>query len=402
MIPFADALKSITDIAPLRRTEDVSVAHAVGRIAAQDYAALKTHPPFAASAMDGYAARSEDSRLGNTLFVIGEVPAGSVFDGKVGPGQVVRLFTGSPIPEGANHVIIQEDVERTGDTIKIIDVQNPPRHIRRAGIDFETRDLLVRKGERINAVQGSLLAGGGHAAISVTTKPRVAIFSNGDELAEIGETDPHRITSSTPVALAQWLRDWGAEADYLGIARDNLDSLSNTIQTAADYDVIIPLGGASVGDYDLVRRAFLDAGLSMTFSKVAVKPGKPTWHGNLGRSYVLGLPGNPASGLVCAWLFARPLIRALSGQTSGVPLPMQKAVLVNSLPSNGPRETFSRAHVKVDPQGQLRVTPFPRQDSSLLTPFARANALIYQFVNTAAIEAGELVDIVLISNCDPF
>ena len=396
MISVSEARDYIINAAHLAFIEEVKVQDCAGRIAAEDIVSLRTQPPFDASAMDGYAVRSHDAHKGNTLTVIGEAPAGKEFEGEVGPGQAVRIFTGGIIPDGADHVVIQEDVERDGDQINIFDEQAPPRHIRAAGIDFHFGDDLYERGIKLGALHASVMASAGIETVKVYKRPRVAIFSNGDELTEIGAPAKRgSIISSTPAALAAWLTEWGAEAEYLGIARDNYKSLNFKVDRARKYDVVVPLGGASVGDYDLVKDAFEKNGYAPIFSKIAVKPGKPTWFGQLGETLVLGLPGNPASGLVCAQLFLRPLIEAMIGLNPDTNIPTQKAVLTEDIRANGPRALFSRARVQLGEDARLMVTPFPRQDSSLLTPFARANAFIAQGANTPALKAGEICEIFL-------
>ncbi len=399
MITVSEARDYIINAAQLAFIEEVKVQDCAGRIAAEDITALRTQPPFDASAMDGYAVRSLDANKGDTLTVIGEAPAGKEFDGEVGPGQAVRIFTGGIIPDGADHVIIQEDVERDDDQITIFDDQNPPRHIRVAGIDFHFGDGLYERGTKLGALHASVMASAGIETVKVYKRPRVAIFSNGDELTEIGApAKPGSIISSTPAALVAWLTEWGAEADYLGIARDNYKSLNFKVDRARKYDVVVPLGGASVGDYDLVKDAFEKNGYAPIFSKIAIKPGKPTWFGQLGETLVLGLPGNPASGLVCAQLFLRPLIKAMIGLNPDIDVPTQKAVLTKDLRANGPRALFSRASVRIGNDAHLMATPFPRQDSSLLTPFARANAFIVQDANTTALQAGDICEIFIWDN----
>lgn len=394
MISVSEARDYIINAARTLPAEEVKIQDAAGRIAAEDITALRTQPPFDASAMDGYAVRSLDANKGDTLTIIGEAPAGTEFEGEVGPGQAVRIFTGGIIPDGADHVIIQEDVERDGDTISIFDTQDPPRHIRRAGIDFHFGDGLYERGTKLGALHASVMASAGLETVKVHRKPRVAIFSNGDELTEIGAPAKRgSIISSTPSALIAWLTQWGAEAEYLGIARDNYKSLNFKVDRGRKYDVVVPLGGASVGDYDLVKDAFEKNGYAPIFSKIAVKPGKPTWFGKLEKALVLGLPGNPASGLVCAQLFLKPLIQSLGGLSPSIDIPTRKAVITEDMRANGPRALFARALVKIDDQARLTATPFPKQDSSLLTPFSRANAFIVQDSQTPALPKGELCDV---------
>jgi len=401
MISVSEARDYIINSARLSSIEEVKVQDSAGRIAAEDITALRTQPPFDASAMDGYAVRSVDANKGDTLTVIGEAPAGKEFEGEVGPNQAVRIFTGGIIPDGADHVIIQEDVERDGDKITIFDQQDPPRHIRAAGIDFQFGDALFERGTKLGALHASVMASAGIETVKVYRRPRVAIFSNGDELTEIGAPAKRgSIISSTPAALAAWLNEWGAEAEYLGIARDNYKSLNFKVDRGRQYDVVVPLGGASVGEYDLVKEAFEKNGYAPIFSKIAVKPGKPTWFGKLEKTLVLGLPGNPASGLVCAQLFLRPLIEAMIGLNPTTDVPTQKAVLTQDLRANGARALFSRARVEIDDQARLTATPFPKQDSSLLTPFAKANAFISQAPQTPALTKGDLCNIFIWGEID--
>jgi len=396
MISVSEARDYIINSAKTLPAEEVKVQDCAGRILAEDITALRTQPPFDASAMDGYAVRSQDAVKGRTLTIIGEAPAGAEFEDEVGPGQAVRIFTGGIIPDGADHVVIQEDAERDGDTITIFDDQNPPRHIRKAGIDFHFGDALYERGTKLGALHASVMASAGIETAQVYRKPSVAIFSNGDELTEIGAPAKRgSIISSTPAALTAWLTKWGAEVDYLGIARDNYRSLNFKVDRSRKYDVVVPLGGASVGDYDLVKDAFEKNGYAPIFSKIAVKPGKPTWFGRLEDTLVLGLPGNPASGLVCAQLFLRPLIEALSGLNPSTEIPTSKAVLTKDMSANGHRALFSRARVHIDSDARLMATPFPRQDSSLLVPFANANAFIAQAVGSPALSKGDLCDVMI-------
>ena len=399
MISVSEARDYIINAARTLPAEAVKIQDAAGRIAAEDITALRTQPPFDASAMDGYAVRGLDANKGDTLKIIGQAPAGTEFEGEIGPGQAVRIFTGGIIPDGADHVIIQEDVERDGDAITIFDTQNPPRHIRRAGIDFHFGDSLYERGTKLGALHASVMASAGLETVKVHRRPRVAIFSNGDELTEIGAPAKRgSIISSTPSALIAWLTEWGAEAEYLGIARDNYKSLNFKVDRGRKYDVIVPLGGASVGDYDLVKEAFTKNGYAPIFSKIAVKPGKPTWFGKLEKALVLGLPGNPASGLVCAQLFLKPLIQSLAGLSPTINIPTHKAVILEDMRANGPRALFARALAQIDDQARLTVKPFPKQDSSLLTPFSRANAFIVQQGGASALSKGDLCDVYMWGN----
>ncbi len=396
MISVTEARDYIINAAKPLPIEEIKIQDAAGRVAAEDMTALRTQPPFDASAMDGYAVRSEDAKMGATLKVIGEAPAGKPYGDEIGAGEALRIFTGGLIPDGADHIIIQEDIEKHGDEITVMFKQNPPRHIRRAGIDFQFGDALYEIGDKLGALHTSVLASAGIETVKVFRRPRVAIFSNGDELTEIGAPAKRAsIISSTPTALAAWLTEWGADVEYLGIARDNHRSLKYKLDRSKEYDVVVPLGGASVGDYDLVKEAFEKEDYNPVFSKIAVRPGKPTWFGKLEKTHVLGLPGNPASGLVCAQIFLRPLIDALSGLSPNSAIPVQKAILTQPLKATGPRALFSRAFVEIGQDARLSATPFPRQDSSLLTPFAKANCFIFQDGNTDALGVGDLCNVMI-------
>ncbi len=381
----------------------VETQNALNRVIATDAIANFTQPPFKASAMDGYAVNFEDVDAG-PLTVIGNAPAGFVFKDKVESGQAVRVFTGSVMPEGTNHVIIQEDVTRidnetgnkTGYKIDITHTQYAPSHIRKAGVDFKKGDILLQKGTRLTPLHLSALAAANIQTLTVYARPKVTVFANGDELKPLGaKIERGQIISSTPYALCNLLREWGAEVDYIGIIPDNRNALSDAIKLAEKTaDIIVPLGGASVGDYDLVKAQFNGNGYTSIFEKIAVKPGKPTWFASKGEISVLGLPGNPASGLVCAFLFLKPFIQALCGaafRDSSI-----KAVLTDRLAKNGPRESYLRGTAKIGPKGCVYVTPFSRQDSSLLTPFSKANILIKHAPNAPKSDAGSIVDCIVI------
>ena len=353
-----------------------------------------TQPPFAASAMDGYAVRFDDAQQGAMLKVIGEAPAGAPFEGAVAVGTCVRIFTGGVVPEGADHIVIQEDVSRDGDVITVNDKQDGPRHIRAAGIDFEEGDVLVRAGEALHEAHGSIFAAANIGAVPVVRRPVVALFSNGDELVEPGaDLKPGQIINSNHYALAAMVERWGGEARYLGRAADKEDDIRAFFQRSRDADVIVPIGGASVGDYDFVKSAFAAEGGTSIFEKVAVRPGKPTWFGNLGDARIVGLPGNPASALVTAALFVQPLVRRLAGQAVNGTKTFDIAQLTAPLKGNGKRESYLRGTVAASADG-YKVTPAANQDSSLLSPFASANVLIRRAVDAPEAGEGDMVEIV--------
>ena len=388
MISTAEALSIIRANRPMPDVVDTPLEDCVGAVCAQDVPAKVTMPPFDASAMDGYGVRFEDARkAGRTLTVIGEAPAGSPFEGIVREGQAVRIFTGSPMPGGTDHVVIQENVTRTGDDILLTTDAETPRHIRKSGIDFTKGDILVAKDARINPAHIALAASGNHASLPIYRRPRVAILASGDELRSVGsDLKPGQIINSNMAALKALITHWGGVPIDLGIARDNLESIAACIKKAEDADIIVPIGGASVGDYDFMKEAFSIAGFETLFKKIAVRPGKPTWLARKDGQCVLGLPGNPASAMVCAHLFLKPLLGAADAQTS-------RAKLDASVTANGPRETYMRARIHIDNTGALTVTPFPKQDSSLITPFVRSNALIKLPPNSGPWQSGDSIDI---------
>lgn len=389
MINVAEALAHIENTRPKPRTQTVPLREAFGSVAAVNITARLTHPPLPASAMDGYAARFEDtSKLGNTLTVIGEAPAGAPFAGHVNTGEAVRIFTGGVLPDGADTVIIQEDVTRNGDRITVDEAQITPRHIRVAGLDFKTGDTLIEKGTRLGPAEIAIAAAANHASLDIQTPLKVAILTGGDELIPPGGSPKTgQIINSNPFGLAALIENWGAEAIILPQCEDSIESILGALKGVKDADIILPVGGASVGDHDYMRRAFTQAGLEIVFEKVAVRPGKPTWFGRLGEQCVLGLPGNPASALVCAHIFLRALL--------GLPKPSSlKAKLTIPVSSNKAREAYNRASSYIDSHGQLCVTPMPKQDSSLIRPFLTANALMVMTPNSGPWEAGDLVDII--------
>jgi len=352
-----------------------------GRVLAEPVVARTTQPPNAVSAMDGYAVRFADVRNnGAVLSVIGEAPAGGLFEGPVGHANAVRIFTGGVVPPQADHIVIQEDVDVLGEArIRIRAPQDAPAHIRPAGLDFRTGDVILPAGATLDGARPALAAAANLSAVSVRRRPVAALLATGDELIAPGaETGPGRIVSSTPYGLARLIEEWGGAARYDGLARDDAAEIRTKIDLAEAADVIVPIGGASVGDYDLVKSSLDAAGLELVFSKVAVKPGKPTWFGKLGPRLVLGLPGNPASALVCAYLFLKPLLYALTGRDPAAAVATWPAVAGEDLPRNGNRRSYLRGRHSPSADGRLTVVRAGGQDSSLLTPFADATCFIEQ------------------------
>lgn len=392
MISVDEALSLLSAHRITPTHETVSLETAFGRTLARPLYANRTQPPQAMSAMDGYAVRLEDVRsVGVSLNVIGEAPAGTPFDGSIGAGEAVRIFTGGVVPDGADHIVIQEDADRAGDTLLCREGYDAARHIRAAGIDFSAGDLLADQGAVLTAGLLSLAAAANHAELLVYRRPRVGILANGDELKPPGSPlKPGEIINSNRYALAPLIENWGGEATDLGIAGDSITSLRDHMESEPDIDIFVPVGGASVGDHDHVKPAFRDAGFDLAFEKIAVKPGKPTWFGQRGETRVLGLPGNPASALVCAHLFLKPLLRPDDTRSDCC------ASLTQPVSSNGRREQFLRAKVEWTSSGTLVATPYRNQDSSLLQPFATCNALIRRKPDAEALSAGDLITCILI------
>ena len=390
-----EAIAIILDGARSLGAEQVVIDDAIDRVLANDVTARLTQPPFDASAMDGYAVLERDAFAGARLSVIGEAPAGSPFPGDIGAGEAVRVFTGAAIPDSAERVIIQEDVVREGGDILLKEIGAGSRNIRPAGVDFKSDDILIRSGTKLHARHCALAAASNNSKLSVYRRPKVFLFSNGDELKEPGaELAPGQIINSNRYAIAGMVAAWGAEPEYLGCAPDNEDAIVDMFKNAASSDVIIPIGGASVGDYDFVKTAFAKAGGVLEFSKVAVKPGKPVWFGKLGEARIVGLPGNPASAIVCTALFVQPLVRRLSYTVLASAEARTLAQTTAPIAANGNRESYLRAKVEADETGVLQVTPAYNQDSSLLIPFAEANCLVRREVQAPDVSPGEHVEII--------
>jgi molybdopterin molybdotransferase len=378
-------------VAPLE-AEEVPLAEAGGRVLARDVTAARDQPPFDASAMDGYAARAADLAAGAELAVIGEAQAGAGFPGAVGPGEAVRIFTGAPVPAGADAVLIQEDAERDGPRLRVRPGRDPAAHVRPRGGDFRA-GARVTAPRRLRPADVALAAAMNAGAVAVTRRPVVALIPTGDELVPAGGVPgPHQIASSNGYGLKAMLEAAGAEARLLPIARDTPASLASVFALAAGADLVLTLGGASVGDFDLVRKTALEHGLALDFYKVAMRPGKPLMAGRLGAQVLLGLPGNPVSALVCGQIFVLPAIERMLGLPGAPPAPLA-ARLVGALEPNGPRAHYLRAVVEPE-AGGWRCAPFARQDSSLLGLLAASNALMIRPPGDPARLDGDMVEFV--------
>lgn len=393
LISVDDAIALIVKHRPQMPAETVRLEDAHGRILASPLKAKLTQPPAALSAMDGYAVHLADvSKPGKTLSVIGEAPAGSPFQGTVKRGQAVRIFTGGHVPAGADHIVIQEAVSRDGDRVICNDAYGEPRHIRAAGRDFSEGDTLIEAGKQLGAADIAVAAASNHAELSVKRQPKVAIITNGNELRPPGsDLLSGEIVNSNPYGLGVLAKNWGGNLLQSGHAPDSIDGILDVLSTVSDADILVPVGGASVGDHDHMREAFQQSGFERIFEKVAVRPGKPTWFSRRDHQLVLGLPGNPASAFVCAHLF----LRALMGVTDQ--LETTVARVTNTVSANGPRETFLRATTQIDDAGYLSIAAAPDQDSSLMTPFISANALIRRVPGATVTKIGEGVEFVPLS-----
>ncbi|HKC32973.1 MAG TPA: gephyrin-like molybdotransferase Glp [Xanthobacteraceae bacterium] len=395
----AGVLKDVGALAP----ETVALRDAHGRVLAADLAALRTQPPAAVSAMDGYAVRSADvARAPARLRLIGEVAAGHPFDSPVGPGEAARIFTGGVLPPGADTVVVQEITAREGDAVVVQKTSAPGRHIRPQGLDFKAGEALLRRGHRLTARDLALAAAMNHPVVPVHRRPKVAVLATGDELVLPGEPLGHgQIVYSNGFALMAQVAAEGAEVIDLGIAPDRLDATVAAVRRARglDVDVLVTTGGASVGDHDLVQKAFAAEGMALSFWKVALRPGRPLMHGRLARGGaaadanaparmdVLGLPGNPVSAFVCGVLFLVPLLRRLAGRTDLGP-DIESATLGRALPANDERTDYMRAALAAAPDGSVVATPFETQDSSMLAPLAQAGCLVIREPYAPAAAAG--------------
>jgi molybdopterin molybdotransferase len=399
LLPVEEALARVLEAGREHvPAESVPVAEALGRTLAQDIAARRTQPPFPASAMDGYAVRGEDvAAPGRPLAVIGAAPAGHGFAGRVGPGEAVRIFTGAPVPDGADTILIQENADlRDGQVVPRV-AEARGRFVRRAGLDFAEGNVLLQAGHRLGPSAVALAAAMGHPTLPVRRRPLVALLATGDELVRPGEAaGPDQIVASNTYAVAGLARRAGAATLDLGIARDTFKALEDGIgrAEAAGADVLVTLGGASVGDHDLVQSALTQRGMALGFWRIAMRPGKPLIFGRLGRMVILGLPGNPVSSIVCAVLFLQPLLRALVGDPQAGADPSRPAVLGCDLPANDMRQDYLRAALAHRAEGPPLATPFATQDSSMLRLLADAGALVLRAPHAPAAKAGDTCRII--------
>ncbi|MER9743700.1 MULTISPECIES: gephyrin-like molybdotransferase Glp [unclassified Mesorhizobium] len=398
LVPVAEALQRLLDGAVALPGESVALADAAGRVMAEPVVALRTQPPFNASAMDGYAARAQDvASAPARLSVIGMAPAGRGFNGTVGKAEAVRIFTGAPLPEGADTIVIQENVRDLGGSrIEVTEPTAKNRNIRRLGLDFAQGDVLLEKGRVLDPAALSLAASANHPRLNVVQRPLVAIIATGDELLPPGsEPGPDQIISSNAYGVAAVAQSVGARALDLGIAADRKEAIAALVKKAVDAkaDVIVTLGGASVGDHDLIHDVLTGEGMKLDFWKLAMRPGKPLMFGRLGDIRCIGLPGNPVASLVCSQLFLKPLLAQLGGRPHRQDI--RQAQLGAAMPANDLRQDYVRAVVREE-AGALVATPFGIQDSSMLRMLADANGLIVREPFAPAAEAGAACSVLML------
>jgi molybdopterin molybdotransferase len=397
LLSVADALAQVLKDAQPLAAEQAPLAATVGRVLAADLEALRTQPPADVSAMDGYAVRAADVATAPAkLKVIGEVAAGRPFERAIAAGETARIFTGGVVPAGADTVVIQEITTREGDVVIIEKTTAKGRNVRLQGLDFKAGDVLLPKGHRLTTRDLALAASMNRPLLPVHRRPKIAVLATGDELVPPGSTPgPGQIVYSNGFSLAALARAEGADVSDLGIVPDRLDETVAAVRRARELgvDVLVTTGGASVGEYDLVQRAFAAEGMALSFWKVALRPGRPLMHGRLGAMQVLGLPGNPVSSYVCAFLFLVPLIRRLSGRHDVSP-PIESALLGTDLSENDERADYLRATLAPGPNGTLIASPFRAQDSSMMASLAKADCLVIRAPYEPAAKAGSKCTIV--------
>ena len=394
LLSVAEARARLLHQAHRLSTETVPIGDAGGRVLGAPLEATRTQPPFDVSAMDGFAVQAGDvAALPSTLKIVGQAAAGHGFTGTVQSGEAVRIFTGAPLPKGADAIVVQENTHHTASSVVVVDGMADPGHIRRCGSDFSSGQRLLEAGAILNARNLTLAAAMGHGSLCVVRRPRVAVLATGDELVMPGDVaGADQIVCSNPFGVAELATQSGAVTQFAGIARDEREDLTAKIRAVQDCDVLVTIGGASVGDHDLVGPVMRDLGMALDFWRIAMRPGKPLMYGRLGPLHVLGLPGNPVSSLICARIFLVPMIAKLLGKPIASEV-MMRATVGCSLDANGPREHYMRATSKRLANGQVEVTPVFSQDSSLLSPLSAADVLIVRPPHDGHVEKGALVDV---------
>lgn len=391
LLSVEDALTRVLDGAERLGDEIVSVYDALGRTLAEPIIARRTQPPFASSAMDGYAVIAADAIVGAQLEVIGEAAAGHLFPGRLKPGDAVRIFTGGAIPDGADSVLVQESAERAGTRIHVREDAQRGQHIRSAGMDSNGGDRLIEPGSVLGTRALTLASGTGHLRLRVARRPRVAVLATGDELVPPDAVPgPAQITASNSYMVGGIVAAAGGDVNDLGIAPDNLSDIQAAVRKARaeGADVLVTTGGASVGEHDLVQEALKNEGMKLEFWRIAMRPGRPIMYGRIGGMRVVGLPGNPVSAYTGAMIFVVPLLRALQGRRD-IHHPLEHAVLGTDLSANEWRADYMRARLSPRADAPPIATPFPRQDSSMMRVLANAECLIVRPVDEPARKAGD-------------
>jgi molybdopterin molybdotransferase len=393
LMPVDQALSRILSTAKLLPPESVPLKNSLGRILAVDVKAKRDQPPFSSSAMDGYALRHADQA--GALKLVGVSAAGHAFRGKVKSGEAVRILTGAPLPNGADTIVIQENARVDGKMLRIDEPAALGRNIRGQGLDFKSGDVLVPAGTKIRARDIGLLAAANAAMLRIRRKPRVVLFTTGDELVLPGmRPRADQIVSSNSPALHAMMEAWGAEVVSLGIVPDTLKATKAAIGKARDADILVSTGGASVGDHDYVQEALKKSGIKIDFWKIALRPGKPLMFGTKGKLRVLGLPGNPVSALVCARIFLKPLLNAMQGLSTEDAI--VEARLGAALPANDGRQDYLRATLQIATDGRRTATPFGNQDSSMQRNLRNADCLIIRAPHAPESSAGAPVSVLLL------
>ena len=395
MISVEEALARLLALVDILPPEQVALTDGLGRVLAEDVAARRTQPPFAVSAMDGYAVRADDlGRIPAELHIVAEIPAGAGFGGHVGPGEAARIFTGAPMPAGTDAVVIQEDTERSGDRVRVLEAAPRGRYVRREGLDFAAGEVLLRAGRRLTARDIGLAAAMNRPWLFVQRRPRIGILSTGDEIVMPGDPiGPHQIVSSNSLALAAIVAACGGVAISVGNAPDDPEALRRIAAATRGVDLLVTTGGASVGEHDLVRDALAADGFELDFWQIAMRPGKPLMVGRYRGTPMLGLPGNPVSSFVCAMLFLVPAMARLSGINAAENM-AGTARLGAPVAANDRRQDYLRARLSRGADDIEEVSPFEIQDSSMMRLLADADCLIVRPPHAVAAAAGEIVPII--------
>jgi molybdopterin molybdotransferase len=395
VISVEEALARLLALVDILPPEQVALTDGLGRVLAEDVAARRTQPPFAVSAMDGYAVRADDlGRIPAELQIVAEIPAGAGFGGHIGPGEAARIFTGAPMPAGTDAVVIQEDTERSGDRVRVLEAAPRGRYVRREGLDFAAGEVLLRAGRRLTARDIGLAAAMNRPWLFVRRRPRIGILSTGDEIVMPGDPiGPHQIVSSNSLALAAIVAACSGVAVSVGNAPDNPEALRRIAAATRGVDLLVTTGGASVGEHDLVRDALAADGFELDFWQIAMRPGKPLMVGRYRGTPMLGLPGNPVSSFVCSMLFLVPAMARLSGVDAAENM-AGTARLGAPVAANDRRQDYLRARLSRGADGIEEVSPFEIQDSSMMRLLADADCLIVRPPHAVPAAAGETVPII--------